>query len=50
MIAFIEDDDEPVPKPVKEDESKKAFEILDLLKVEINEVKKRVVRKKKTEI
>jgi hypothetical protein len=29
---------------------KKAFEILDLLKVEINEVKKRVVRKKKTEI
>jgi superfamily II DNA or RNA helicase len=51
MIAFIEDDDdEPIPKPVKEDESKKAFEILDLLKVEINEVKKRVVRKKKTVI
>jgi hypothetical protein len=52
--AFIDDDE---PEPVKqsvikvgENESKKAFEILESLNVVIKEVKKRAPRKKKTEI
>lgn len=50
--GFIDDDEELVKKEkaVEEKESNKAFEVLETLKVEVKEVKKRAPRKKKTEI